>query len=67
MADTVAEYFVGAQVNTQEKAGKPIVERYRQVWTPDIRVLDPDGFEYYHWSGYLPPFEFVPQLLVGEA
>ncbi len=67
VVDTVAEHFVGAQVNTQEKASKPVVERYRQVWTPDIRVLDPDGFEYYRWNGYLPPFEFVPQLLVGEA
>lgn len=32
VADTIAEHFVGAQVNTQEKASKPIVERYRQVW-----------------------------------
>jgi len=27
--------------------------------------LDNDGFELYRWSGYLPPFEFLPQLLVG--
>lgn len=37
------------------------------MWTLDLRVLDPDGFEYYRWNGYLPPSEFVPQLLVGEA
>jgi hypothetical protein len=67
VADTIAEHFIGVQIDTQDEANRPIIERYRQVWTPDLRVLDPDGFEYYAWNGYLPPFEFVPQLLVGEA
>lgn len=43
------------------------MEHYRQVWTPDTRILDADGFEYYRWNGYLPPFEYLPQLLVAEA
>jgi hypothetical protein len=67
VADTIATYFVGVQIPTQEPAATPIIERYRQVWTPDLRVLGPDGFEYYSWNGYLPPFEFVPHLLIGEA
>ncbi len=58
-------FFVPVQVNTQDGTGTALVERYKQVWTPDIRVLDPDGFEMYRWNGYLPPFEFLPQLLVG--
>jgi hypothetical protein len=34
-----------------------------------VRVLAADGFELSRWNGYLPPFEFVPQLLValGQA
>jgi hypothetical protein len=49
--DTIAEHFVGVQINTQDKNAKPIIERYRQVWIPDVRVLDPDGLEYDSWNG----------------
>ncbi|MBO0729422.1 MAG: hypothetical protein J2P57_09200, partial [Acidimicrobiaceae bacterium] len=31
------------------------------------RILDPDGVELYRWNGYLPPYEFLAQLLVAEA
>ena len=65
VADTINEDFVPVQVNTQDGTGAAIVECYRQAWTPDLRVLDSDGFELYRWNGYLPPFEFLPQLLVG--
>jgi hypothetical protein len=41
--------------------------RCRQTWTPEIRVLGPDGFEYHGWYGYLPPFEFIPRFLVGQG
>lgn len=67
VTDTINQRFVPLQVNTQEDWGKPIVERFRQVWTPDLRVLGPDGFEYSSWNGYLPPFEFLPRLLLGQA
>lgn len=67
VADTIMDRFIPIQVNTQEEAAHPIVERYRQAWTPDLRILGSDGFEYYRWNGYLPPFEFVPQLLGGQA
>jgi len=67
VADLVNGRFVPVKANVTEQAAASLVERYRQVWTPDIRVLGPDGFEYYRWNGYLPPFEFIPQLLVAEA
>jgi hypothetical protein len=59
--------FVPVQINTQEAAGQPLVQRFYQVWTPDLRVLSPNGVDLYHWNGYLPPAEFVPQLLVAQA
>ena len=65
VADTINDNFVPVQVNTQDGSGASLVERYRQVWTPDLRVLDTDGFELYRWNGYLPPYEYLPQLLVG--
>jgi hypothetical protein len=65
--ESINSRFVPIQVNVSEEAGKPLIERYRQAWTPDLRVLGPDGFEFYRWNGYLPPYEFLPQLLVGAA
>jgi hypothetical protein len=69
VAAAISTHCVPLQVNTQAGSGAAVVERYRQVWTPDVRVLAADGFELYRWNGYLPPFEFLPQLLValGQA
>jgi len=49
----VSAHFVPLQVNTADGSGDEIIARYRQVWTPDLRVLDPDGFEYAGWNGLL--------------
>jgi hypothetical protein len=65
--DTIVARFVPVQINTQEAAGLPLVQRFAQVWTPDLRVVSPDGVDLYRWNGYLPPAEFVPQLLVAQA
>src|SRR6266849_5291961 len=67
VATTIDRCFVPVQIDVTQDASKPLVERFRQVWTPDLRVLASDGFELDHWNGYLPPFEFLPQLLVGLA
>ena len=67
VGDTIAQWFVPVQVNTQDGSGAEIVARYRQVWTPDIRILGAGGYEYDGWNGYLPPFEFIPRLLVGQG
>ncbi len=69
VAEIVNERLVPVQINTRDEKNKEIIQRYRQVWTPDIRVLDPEGYELYRWNGYLPPSEFIPQLLValGQA
>jgi hypothetical protein len=65
--DTINAHFVPMQVNTQEAAGLPLVQRFYQVWTPDLRVVSPEGVDLSHWNGYLPPAEFLPQLLVAQA
>ncbi len=67
VAGTINNSYVPLQINTKKAAAKPVVERFRQVWTPDVRILDADGFEYYRWNGFLPPFEFLPQMLAAEA
>jgi len=67
VADAISTHFVPLQVNTQEEDSHALVECFHQAWTPDLRVLSPQGAELYHWNGYLPPFEFLPQLLVAQA
>jgi len=67
VADTINEHFVPVQVNIKEESAKALIECYHQIWTPDLRVLAADGYEFYHWNGYLPPFEYAAQLLVAEG
>ncbi len=44
---------------------KTIIQRYKQVWTPTILVLSPQGDVYHEWSGYLPPDLYLAQLYLG--
>jgi hypothetical protein len=67
VVETIAQRFVPVQVNVTEPSARPLIERFRQVWTPDLRVLASDGFELFRWQGDLPPFEFLPQLLAAQA
>jgi len=67
VAGTINNLYIPLQINTKESSAKPIVERFRQVWTPDVRILDASGFDYYRWNGFLPPFEFLPQMNVSAA
>ena len=69
VASAIAEFFVPVQINTQDGSENTTrtVRRFRQVWTPDLRIVDGDGVELYRWNGYLPPTEFLPQLLAGRA
>ncbi len=67
VAALITQHTVPLQFNNQEEKNKPVVDRYHHVWTPDIRILTADGEDLYHWNGYLPPFEYAPQLLAGVA
>jgi hypothetical protein len=67
VSDAIMRDFIPVQVNVTEEAGKTVIDCYRQFWTPDIRLLDCIGFELYRWNGYLPPFEFLPQLMAGRG
>jgi hypothetical protein len=55
------------QLDNSVEANQPLLNRLYHVWTPDIRIQDPDGAELYRWNGYLPPAEFTPQLIVAVA
>ena len=65
----ILNFFVPVQINTQDSSPNTAetVQRFRQVWTPDLRIIDSEGVELHRWNGYLPPTEFLPQLLAGRA
>jgi len=63
----ISDYCIPIQVNNTLDESKPMVAGFRHVWTPDLRVLDADGYELYRWNGYLPPAEFAAQLLAALA
>jgi TolA-binding protein len=67
--DAIESFFEPVQINTQDgtSATAEAVAKFRQVWTPDLRILDTDGTELYRWNGYLPPNEFLAQLLAARA
>ena len=67
VAATITGHFVPVQIDTTDQANAGLVERFRQIWTPDLRVLGTDGFEYDAFQGYWPPSELVPRLLLGRA
>lgn len=55
------------QIDTTDDANTALVQRFRQIWTPDLRVLYADGYEYDAWQGYWAPAEFTARLLLGYA
>lgn len=67
--EAISQTFVPCEIDIKNAASKPVIERYRQAWTPDFRVLGPDGFEYARFNGFLPPNEFIPQsrVVAGQA
>jgi TolA-binding protein len=43
------------------------VKRYAVKWTPTIIILDPDGDEHHRFVGYLPPDDFIAQIMLGKG
>ena len=67
VAKRINDNFVPIQINVKDESSHPFLDRYRQFWTPDLRLLDAEGAELYRWNGYLPPHEFLAQLLAAQA
>jgi TolA-binding protein len=67
VSEAIAAHCVPVQIDNTQPGAEPLLVRFRHIWTPDLRVLDASGFELYRWNGYLPPFEFAPQLLAAVA
>lgn len=43
------------------------MKRYAVKWTPSIIILDADGNEHHRFVGYLPPDDFIAQIILGKG
>ena len=64
---TLADLFAPCRVDVKDESNAGVVERYHQAWTPDFRVTSAAGDDLYRWNGFLPPAEFVAQLLMAAG
>jgi len=44
---------------------KPLSDDFNVQWTPTLVILDSKGREHHRTTGFLPPEEFIPMVLVG--
>jgi tetratricopeptide (TPR) repeat protein len=61
----VEKNFTPLQVNFNKN--RALVKRYGIKWTPTIVILDSDGDEHHRFIGYLPPEDFVGQIILGRG
>ena len=65
----VAENFIPARVHVKDdaEAFKKYGEKYAAQWTPTILELDSEGVERHRTEGFLPPDDFLAQLMLGRG
>ncbi|MCK9227273.1 MAG: hypothetical protein PHT96_02735 [Syntrophorhabdaceae bacterium] len=59
--------FINARTVPVQMAydAKPYADDFNIQWTPAVILLDEDGKEHFRTTGFLPPEEFIPSLLLG--
>ena len=62
---SVEKNFIPLQVDFNKN--KALVKRYGIKWTPTIVILDLDGDEHHRFIGYLPPEDFIGQIILGRG
>lgn len=65
VAETILQHGVPVQFDNSNAANNQFLHSIHHIWTPDIRILNHDGYELYRWDGFLPPAEFMARALCG--
>lgn len=65
VVETILEHGVPLQFDNSKSANNKFLHSIHHIWTPDIRILNHDGYELYRWDGFLPPPEFMARTLCG--
>ena len=62
---SVENNFIPIQIDFNKN--KALVKRYAVKWTPTIIILDSDGEDHHRFVGYLPPEDFIAQIILGKG
>ena len=62
---SVENSFIPLQIDFNKN--KALVKRYSIKWTPTVVILDQDGEEHHRFVGYLPPEDFIAQIILGKG
>ncbi|HKA17952.1 MAG TPA: DUF255 domain-containing protein [Blastocatellia bacterium] len=65
VARYIAEHFVSVRINQSENQGS--FDKMRIIWTPTNTVCNSHGTELDRWTGYLPPNQFLPRIILASA
>ena len=57
--------FLPVKIHVKEQP--QTFERFGAQWTPTIQILDPNGTKRHQFEGFLPPDDFLAQLMLGLA
>ena len=67
VAEAILAHAVPVQFDNSKKENQLFLHGIHHIWTPDVRILGSDGYEFYRFDGFLPPSEFVARTLCGFA
>jgi hypothetical protein len=67
VVETILAHGVAVQFDNSKAENNRFLHGIHHIWTPDVRILNHDGYELYRWDGFLPPSEFVARTLCGYA
>lgn len=45
----------------------PLADKFNVKWTPSLHILDSEGKVHLESTGFLPPAEFIPWIILGRA
>ncbi len=57
--------FIPLQIDFNKN--KALVKRFAIKWTPTVIILDSDGDEHHRFVGFLPPEDFIAQIILGKG
>ena len=65
VVDAIVAHAIPVHFDNSKAENNQFLHGIHHIWTPDVRILNHDGFELYRWDGFLPPAEFAARTLCG--
>lgn len=67
VVETITKYTIPVQFDNSKSENNQALQRIHHIWTPDVRIMDHNGYEMYRWEGFAPPSEYIARLECGIA